>query len=61
MADLISILKNTIEHTLSPWKNLMLNLTPKYSVNAYGIFTKKSWWVAEPKKAPDFYGRQIFN
>ena len=39
----------------------MLNLTPKYSLNAYGIFTKSRGGSDSLDKAPDFYGRQIFN
>ena len=39
----------------------MLNLTPKYSLNAYGIYTKSHGGSDSLNKAPDFYGREIFN
>ncbi len=40
---------------------LMLNLSPKYSVNAYGIYTKSRGGSDSLNKAPDFFGREIFN
>ncbi len=40
---------------------LMLNLSPKYSLNAYGIFTKSHGGSDSLNKAPDFFGREIFN
>ncbi len=40
---------------------LMLNLTPKYSLNAYGIYTKSHGGSDSLNKAPDFFGREIFN
>jgi maltoporin len=39
----------------------MLNLTPKYSINAYAIYTKSHGGSDSLNKAPDFFGRQIFN
>ncbi len=40
---------------------LMLNLSPKYSLNAYGIYTKSHGGSDSLNKAPDFFGREIFN
>ena len=40
---------------------LLLNLSPKYSLNAYGIYTKSRGGSDSLNKAPDFFGRQIFN
>jgi maltoporin len=41
--------------------HVLLNLTPKYSLNGYGIFTKSRGGADSLNKAPDFFGRQIFN
>jgi maltoporin len=41
--------------------HILLNLTPKYSVNAYGIYTKSRGGADGVNKAPDFFGRELFN
>ena len=53
--------KYTKAYSIALVDQLMLNLTPKYSLNAYGIFTKSHGGSDSLNKAPDFYGRQIFN
>jgi len=40
---------------------LLLNVSPKYSLNAYGIFTKSHGGSDSLNKAPDFFGRELFN
>jgi maltoporin len=40
---------------------LLLNVNPKYSLNAYGIFTKSHGGSDSLNKAPDFFGRELFN
>ncbi|HET7003028.1 MAG TPA: carbohydrate porin [Puia sp.] len=40
---------------------LLLNISPKYSINAYGIFTKSHGASDSLNKAPDFFGREIYN
>jgi maltoporin len=45
---------NVIEH-------LMLNLSKKYSLNGYAIFTKSRGAADSLNKAPDYFDRQIFN
>lgn len=41
--------------------HILLNLTPEYSINGYGIFTKSRGGSDSLNKAPDFFGREIFN
>jgi maltoporin len=41
--------------------HFLLNLAPKYSLNGYGIFTKSHGGSDSLNKAPDFFGREIFN
>ena len=41
--------------------HVLLNLSPKYSLNAYGIFTKSHGAVDSLNKAPDYFGRELFN
>ena len=53
--------KYTKAYSIALVDQLMLNLTPKYSVNAYGIYTKSHGGSDSLNKAPDFYGREIFN
>jgi maltoporin len=40
---------------------ILLNVSPKYSINAYGIFTKSHGASDSLNKAPDFFGREIYN
>ena len=42
-------------------EHILLNLSPKYSINAYGIFTKSHGAAESNGKAADYYGREIFN
>lgn len=41
--------------------HVLLNLSPKYSINGYGIYTKSRGGSDSLNKAPDFFGREIFN
>ncbi|HEX5150240.1 MAG TPA: carbohydrate porin [Parafilimonas sp.] len=41
--------------------HVLLNLSPKYSLNAYGIFTKSRGAADSLNKAPDYFGRELFN
>jgi maltoporin len=41
--------------------HILLNLSPKYSVNAYGIYTKSRGASDSLNKAPDYFDRQLFN
>jgi maltoporin len=41
--------------------HILLNLTPKYSVNGYAIYTKSRGGSDSLSKTPDFFGREIFN
>lgn len=47
--------------SLSLVEHLLLNLSPKYSINGYGIFTKSQGAADSDHKAPDYFGREIFN
>ena len=42
-------------------EHLLLNLNAKYSLNAYAIYTKSQGAADSLNKAPDYFGRQIFN
>jgi maltoporin len=53
--------KYTNAYSIALVDQIMLNLTPKYSLNGYGIFTKSHGGSDSLNKAPDFFGRQIFN
>ena len=41
--------------------HILLNLTSKFSINGYGIYTKSRGGSDSLNKAPDFFGREIFN
>jgi maltoporin len=41
--------------------HVLLNLTPKYSLNGYGMFTRSRGGSDSLNKSPDFFGREIFN
>jgi maltoporin len=41
--------------------HILLNVSPKYSFNAYGIYTKSRGAADSLNKAPDFFGREIYN
>ena len=41
--------------------HFLVNVCPKYSVNAYGIYTKSRGAADSLNKAPDYFGREIFN
>ena len=53
--------KYTNAYSVTLVDQLLLNLTPKYSLNAYGIYTKSHGGSDSLNKAPDFFGREIFN
>jgi maltoporin len=42
-------------------EHILLNLTPKYSLNGYALFTKSHGAAETNVKAPDYFGREIFN
>jgi len=42
-------------------EHIMLNLTPKYSLNGYALYTKSHGAAESDSKAPDYFGREIFN
>ncbi len=41
--------------------HILMNISPKYSLNAYGIFTNSHGAAPGDGKSPDYYGREIFN
>jgi len=41
--------------------HVLLNLSPKYSLNAYGIFTKSHGAADSLNKGTDYFGRELFN
>ncbi|HSB93763.1 MAG TPA: carbohydrate porin [Flavitalea sp.] len=41
--------------------HILVNVSPKYSVNGYGIFTKSRGAADSLNKAPDYFNRQLFN
>lgn len=41
--------------------HILLNLNPKYSLNAYGIFTTSRGAADSTNKAPDYFDRLLFN
>lgn len=41
--------------------HLLINISPKYSVNGYGIFTNSHGAAESESKAPDYFGREIYN
>ncbi len=53
--------KYTNAYSIALVDQIMLNLSPKYSLNGYGIFTKSHGGSDSLNKAPDFFGREIFN
>lgn len=42
-------------------EHILLNISPKYSINGYGIFTKSQGAADSDHKSPDYFGREIFN
>lgn len=42
-------------------EHFLLNLKPKYSLNGYALFTKSHGAAESDGKAPDYFGREIFN
>ena len=48
-------------YSLSLVDHLLLNIGPKYSINAYGIYTKSRGAADSLNKAPDYFGRLLFN
>jgi maltoporin len=41
--------------------HVLVNVSPKYTINGYGIFTKSRGGSDSLNKAPDFFGRELFN
>jgi maltoporin len=48
-------------YSLALVDHILVNISPKYSINGYGIFTKSRGGSDSLNKAPDFFGREIFN
>jgi len=48
-------------YSVSLVDHILVNVSPKYSVNGYGIFTKSRGAADSLDKAPDYFGREIFN
>ncbi|MEO6168346.1 MAG: carbohydrate porin, partial [Chitinophagales bacterium] len=48
-------------YCLSITEHLLLNINPKYSFNGYAIYTKSRGAADSSNKAPDYFGREIFN
>ena len=48
-------------YSIAAVDHVLLNLTPRYSINGYGIFTKSRGGSDSLNKTPDFFGREIFN
>lgn len=48
-------------YSLSLVEHVLLNLSRKYSINGYALFTKSHGAADSDNKAPDYYDREIFN
>lgn len=48
-------------YSLALVDHALLNLTPRYSINGYGIYTRSRGGSDSLNKSPDFFGRQVFN
>jgi maltoporin len=48
-------------YSISFVEHFLLNLTPKYSLNGYALYTKSHGAADSDNKALDYYGREIFN
>ena len=48
-------------YSLALVDHLLLNLNPKYSLNAYGLYTKSHGASDSLNKAPDYFDRMLFN
>lgn len=48
-------------YCLSLAEHLLLNVSPRYSVNGYAIYTMSHGAADSSHKAPDYFGREIFN
>ena len=48
-------------YSLALVDHALLNLTPRFSINGYGIYTRSRGGSDSLNKAPDFFGRQVFN
>ena len=48
-------------YCLSLDEHLLLNLSPKYSLNGYAVYTQSHGASDSLNKAPDYFGREIFN
>jgi len=53
--------KFTGAYCFSLVEHLMLNLSNKFSINAYGIYTKNKGGSDSTNKSPDYFGRELFN
>ena len=53
--------KFTGAYCFSLVEHLLLNLSNKFSINAYGIYTKNKGASDSANKSSDYFGRQIFN
>jgi maltoporin len=57
----LGIYKYNKAYSIALVDHILLNLTPKYSINGYGIYTKSRGAADSLNKAPDFFDREIFN
>src|SRR5450432_190985 len=57
----LSTYKYKTAYSIALVDHILLNVSPKYSFNAYGLFTKAQGASDSLNKAPDFFGRPIFN
>lgn len=48
-------------YCLSLAEHLLLNVSPRYSFNGYAIYTLNHGAADSSNKAPDYFGREIFN
>jgi len=57
----LGVFKYNKAYSIALVDHFLLNLSPKYSINGYGIYTRSRGAADSLNKAPDFYSREIFN
>ena len=57
----LSTNKFNLAYSVALVDHVLLNLSPKYSFNAYGIYTKSHGAADSLNKATDYFGRELFN
>jgi maltoporin len=48
-------------YSITAVDHVLINVSPKITINGYGIFTKSHGGSDSLNKAPDFFGRELFN